>query len=243
MIKSLLAGMGVEALYIQANVIQWCFYHKYDTVEGYINRIEADPSSHKLLVQIYFYGAVGTNNYIECENRLEKILSFNDEEIVATIVKTAIESYEHTKYRELCVRYLERFAVDDREKITNTYCLYCDSLPVEAFPWFYNIAKTWGKKKYQEKHNQLEYVNKCISTYPVICYKFIASQTLLNTEDNWIADDDIVKVLLEIYKNLSHDEDTDAMNEVLDLLEEYIYRDNRTIREALSLLYKEDIAL
>lgn len=33
------------------------------------------------------------------------------------------------------------------------------------------------------------------------------------------------------------------MNEVLDLLEEYIYRDNRTIREALSLLYKEDIAL
>lgn len=76
-----------------------------------------------------------------------------------------------------------------------------------------------------------------------ICYKFIASQTLLNTEDNWIADDDIVKVLLEIYKNLSHDEDTDAMNEVLDLLEEYIYRDNRTIREALSLLYKEDIAL
>lgn len=136
MIKSLLAGMGVEALYIQANVIQWCFYHKYETVENYINRIETNPSSHKLLAQIYFYGAVGTNNYVECENRLEKILSFNDEDIVATIVKTAIESYEYSKYQELCVRYLERFAVDNREKIINTYCLYCDSLPVEAFPWF-----------------------------------------------------------------------------------------------------------
>ena len=51
-----------------------------------------------------------------------------------------------------------------------------------------------------------------------------------------IIDNDIVKILLEIYKKLSQDEDIEAMNEVLDLFDEYIYRDNRIIKEAVSLL-------
>lgn len=59
MLKPLLSGMGPEALYIRANAIQWCFYHKNDVVSNYINCIEHDFSSHELLVQIYFYGAVG----------------------------------------------------------------------------------------------------------------------------------------------------------------------------------------
>ena len=37
MLKPLLSSMGVEALYIRANVIQWCFYHKNDIVSDFIN--------------------------------------------------------------------------------------------------------------------------------------------------------------------------------------------------------------
>lgn len=62
MVKSFLSSMGVEALYICVNVIQWCFYHKNDVVDNYIDRIEHDSSSHELLVQIYFYGMAGSRN-------------------------------------------------------------------------------------------------------------------------------------------------------------------------------------
>ena len=57
-----------------------------------------------------------------------------------------------------------------------------------------------------------------------------------DTEDASLVDDEVVNVLLEIYKKLSLHEDTDAMNEVLDLFDEYIYRDNRVMKAAVSLL-------
>lgn len=78
MLKSFLSNMGLEALYIQAKVIQWCFYNKTDVVDGYLNRIESDSLCHELLAQIYFYGIAGTQKSRECEKRLEKILTFNN---------------------------------------------------------------------------------------------------------------------------------------------------------------------
>lgn len=53
LVKSLLSGMGPEALYLQVNAIQWSFYYRNDVVCNYIDRIEPDPSTHELLVQIY----------------------------------------------------------------------------------------------------------------------------------------------------------------------------------------------
>lgn len=60
LVRSLLSGMGPESLYLQVNAIQWCFYYRNDVVCNYIDRIEPDPSTHELLVQIYFYGMKGT---------------------------------------------------------------------------------------------------------------------------------------------------------------------------------------
>lgn len=236
MMKSLLSGMGTEALYIRANVIQWCFYHKNDVVDNYINRIEHDSSSHELLVQIYFYGMAGKQNPEECKNRLEKILSADNEDIVAKIVEIAMKSYEHAEYRDLSMRYLERYATDNREKVVSAYLWYCDFLPIEAFSWYCGIVKANNGKKHREIHNQLEYVKKCISTYPVQSYKFISSQKYSDIDGVYLVDDEVVKILLEIYKKLSQDENADAMDELLDLFDEYIYRDNRVLKNAVSLL-------
>lgn len=49
-------------------------------------------------------------------------------------------------------------------------------------------------------------------------------------------DNEVAKVLFEIYRKLSYDEDTDAMNELLDIFDEYFYRDNRVMKYAASLL-------
>lgn len=236
MVKSLLSSMGVEALYICTNVIQWCFYNKNDVVSNYIDRIEHDASSHELLVQIYFYGMAGKQKPEECKNRLEKILSVDNEDIVAKIVEIAMKSYVHTEYRDLSMRYLERYATDNREKVVSAYSWYCDFLPIEAFGWYCGIVKTNEGKRHRDIHNQLEYVKKCISIYPVQSYKFISFQKYSDIDGVCLVDDEVVKILLEIYKKLSQDENADAMNELLDLFDEYIYRDNRVLKNAVSLL-------
>ena len=63
-------------------------------------------------------------------------------------------------------------------------------------------------------------MKKCISTNPILCYKFISSQRYFETEDASLLDDEIVEVLLEVYKKLRQEEDADAMNEMLDLYDE-----------------------
>ena len=82
-------------------------------------------------------------------------------------------------------------------------------------------------------YNQIKYVKKCISTYPILCYRFLQSQ---QSENMLSFDNEVAKVLFEIYRKLSYDEDTDAMNELLDIFDEYFYRDNRVMKYAALLL-------
>lgn len=233
MLQALLSDMGSVVLYIQASAIQWCFYHRNDVVANYIDRIERDPSSHEILAQIYFYGIKGTTNPDQCERRLERVLSLNNEEVVAKIVEIAMKSYNIVEYRDVCIKYLERYASDNREKVERAYSLYCNSLPVEAFGWYCRIVKICGEKEHMVLYNQIKYVKKCISTYPILCYRFLQSQ---QSENMLSFDNEVAKVLFEIYRKLSYDEDTDAMNELLDIFDEYFYRDNRVMKYAASLL-------
>lgn len=236
MMQALLSAVGTEALYIQPNVIQWSFYHKNDMIINYIDRIELDVSSHELLAQIYFYGMAGPNNPGECAKRLEKILSFNNENVVATIVETAMKSYNDAEYRDMSIKYLERFTSDNRDKVIDAYCLHCESLPVDAFGWYCGIVRMLKGKTHQQIFYQLEYVKRCITIYPVLCYHFISSQINPDAGDAFRVDDEVVMILLEIYKKLRFDEDTQSMNELLDLFDEYIYQDNRVMKSALSQL-------
>lgn len=232
-LKQLLSGLGCEALAIRGGAIQWCFYHKNDVVGNYIDRIEADDMSHEILSQIYFYGLSSEKNRSECEQRLENILKLNNENVVSKIVEVALKSFEQADIRKYSIRYLERFASDDRKAVANAYCWYCESLPVEAFKFYCNIAKTWAGKKHREIHSQLEYVKKCISRYPEECYDFIVVQKYSEIEEQWIADDDVVRVLLQIYGKLKEEENESCMNGIMDLFDEYIYRGNRMIMGAI----------
>ena len=232
-VKQLLSGLGCEALAIRGGAIQWCFYHKNDVVKNYFDRIEADEMSHEILSQIYFYGLSSEKNRSECEQRLENILKLDNENVVAKIVEVALKSFKQADMCEYSKRYLERYASDDRKDVANAYCWYCEFLPVEAFRFYCSIAKTWSGKKHREIHSQLEYVKKCISRYPEDCYYFIAGQKFTEIEDQWIADDDVVRVLLQIYGKLKEEENEVCMNGIMDLFDEYIYRGNRMMMDAL----------
>lgn len=236
LLKESLSYLGPEALVLRGDAVQWCFYHKPDVVGDYFERIEKDTKSHVILSQICFYGLCVDNQRDKCCELLEWILSQNDERVIATIVKVSMKMFADSDYAQYSRKYLERFASDGREEVVDSYCLYCDELPIEAFNFYRGLAKSWKSQKHRDIHSQLEYVTKCIASYPVECYKFVQDQDYASIEDQWIADEEVVKVLLKIYGKLKEDEDEESLNEIMALFDEYIYRGNRVIYSAIGKL-------
>lgn len=56
---------------------------------------------------------------------------------------------------------------------------------------------------------------------------------LSESDDGWIYDDEITDILLLIYKKLRQNEDDDALNELMDIFDEYIFRGNSKVNKAL----------
>lgn len=233
LMKELLAGLGPEALFIRAGAIQHCFYCKNEIVKEYIDRIEPDPVSHKILAQIYFYGLRNDKPREDCRLRLEKILSYNEEDVIVIMIQTAMESFDDSEMREYSAELLRRFSADDRDSVVKAYCEYCNRLPVEAFGFYCDITKTLPRKKNRIIHDQLEYLQKCISKYPEKCCRFILDQKYSEIEGQWNADNDVVRVLLQIYNKLSENGDDESMNEIMDLFDDYIYRGNSVVMDAV----------
>ena len=76
----------------------------------------------------------------------------------------------------------------------------------------------------------------CASMFPRECLDFMKGHDFSNPDYPWIVDDDIVKILLQIYKKMNEDVDEEAMNELMDLFDDYIYRGNRIINNAMELI-------
>ena len=233
LMKQLLAGLGPEALFIRADAIQYCFYNKNEIVKDYIDRIEPDPVSHKILAQIYFYGLCDDKPREDCSLRLEKILSYNEEDVIVKMIQTAMESFEDSEMREYSAELLRRFSSDDRDSVVKAYCEYCNRLPVEAFGFYCDITKTLPRKKNRMIHCQLEYLQKCISRYPEKCCRFILDQKYSEIEGQCNADNDVVRVLLQIYNKLRENGDDESINEIMDLFDDYIYRGNSVVMDAV----------
>lgn len=236
LLKECLSYLGPEALVLRGDAVQWCFYHKPEVVCDYIERIEKDPKSHVILSQICFYGLCVDNQRDKCGELLERILSQNDEHVIATMVKVSMKMFADPDYTPYSRAYLERFVIDGREEVVDSYCLYCDELPIEAFSFYKELAKSWKSQKHRDIHSQLEYVSKCIASYPVECYKFVEDQDYASIEDQWIADEEVVKVLLKIYGKMKEDDDEASLNEIMDMFDEFIYRGNRVIYSAVEKL-------
>ena len=236
LLKECLSYLGPEALVLRGDAVQWCFYHKPDVVCDYIERIEKDTKSHVILSQICFYGLCVDGEKDKCKEMLDRILSLNDEHVIATIVKVSMKMFADPDYTHYSRAFLERFVSDGREEVVDSYCLYCDELPIDAFNFYRELAKSWKSQKHRDIHSQLEYVTKCIASYPVECYKFVEDQDYASIEDQWIADQEVVKVLLKIYGKMKEDDDEASLNEIMDLFDELIFRGNRVIYSAVEEL-------
>lgn len=221
--------MPAEALYVCSRTIQYYWYHKPMIIQKYIDRIEADIRAHKILAEIYFYGLTVTERCDDCKRRLESLLTLNNEEVIADIVKVCLTSYSHDEYMELSDRYLRRYANDGRENVMHAYCWYAKELPVSAMDLFLDVYSCFKANKYRDVSDELKYIKKCIVDYPKECLLFILTQEFEDEENSHLANEAITEALLMIYKRLNEEKDIDSLNLLMDRFEELLYSGHNSI--------------
>lgn len=225
--------MPAEALYVCSRTIQYYWYHKPMIIQKYIDRIEADIRAHKILAEIYFYGLTVPERCDDCERRLERLLTLNNEEVIADIVKVCLKSYSHDEYMEISDHYLRRYANDGRENVIHAYCWYAKELPVSAIDIFMDVYSCFKANKYRDVSDELKYIKKCVVDYPKECLLFILAQEFEDEDNSHMVNEAIIEALLMIYKRLNEEKDIDSLNLLMDRFEGLFYSGHNSILNEL----------
>ncbi len=231
--KQYIECLPAEALYVCAGVFQYYWYHKPMIIQKYINRIEADVRAHNLLAEIYFYGLTVPERCDDCKRRLESLLTLNNEEVIADIIKVCLKSYSNDEYMEISDQYLRRYAYDGRENVMHAYCWYAKELPVSAIDLFLDVYSCFKANKYRDISDELKYIKKCIVNYPKECLLFILTQEFEDEENSHLANEAITEALLMIYKRLNEEKDIDSLNLLMDRFEGLFYSGHNSILNRL----------
>ena len=215
-----------EALFLCAHAIQYYWYRNSSFIGEFINRINGDARTHKLLAEIYFYGLTVPEMADEYRRRLEELILENEEEVIADIVRICIKNYTHDEYTSICEQYLRRFSNDERENVIHSYCWHVDELPLDAFDLFIEVYSCFKANKFRDISDELKYIKKCIIEYPRECLEFIQSQDYEGAEISHLVDEEITEALLMIYKRLNENNDLESMNSLMNTFERLIYTGN-----------------
>lgn len=239
LLQTILERMGPEALLLRGDAIQWCCYYKRDAVADFLDMIETDVRTHRILAQIYYYGLATIESAEFCRERLERIIAVNNENTIATLVQTALKTFCDEDFRGLALEFLRRFADDKRRPVTHAFCTYCDSLPLEALDFYCSLSGNWPTDRTRDAYEQLKYLARCVDIRPVKCLEFVLNQRFTELEDSMFVDEEVVKLLLMIYKKLKIIEDGSLLEKIMDMFDEYISRGNRVLFQATNHLHSD----
>jgi hypothetical protein len=231
-----LPKMGIELLFLRPDLIQRYLYFNTSKVLDYIEKAQMDSTSHAILAQVFFYGFCHSDITEYCRIHLEEILALGEKRAVAKMVEVAFQHITDGQLSNLSESILIRFANDERELVRKAYLLHCNDLPVSSFPLFMNITQKWCPEKMHEWHEELEYLLRCCGKYPVECYNYIAQHEILGYKHVWRLEEDLVRVLLAIYKKLKYDDDREILEKLMDMFDVLILRANSTVMTALEAL-------
>ncbi|MCQ2077178.1 MAG: ATP-binding protein [Bacteroidaceae bacterium] len=231
-----LSELGTEALAVCSGAIQNFYYHKTDLINPYIEKILPCKNAWPYLVQLFFYGTPFENIKAKCLENIEKILSSNDEDSIAKLIEISCNYNGNEVFANLSKSILTRYASDNRESIKATYRSYCDKLPIESFELFCTFSKDWKHNTRRDIQEELKYLEKCSGRRPVECYQYIKNSNYFSTKESRIVGSEIVILLVKIYKKLKEDSELDSMNELMDIFDEYIAKENYVVLQALQKL-------
>ncbi len=227
-------GIGILALPISVDIIQYYYYFKTGLIQAYIDEIIQDERSHKLLAQICFYGTMHQEVREDCKTKLNHILSKNKARVIAPIIELSIKHISDIAFTDLANNLIIRYSSDTRNEIQEAYQRNCNDLSSDYFELFCMFAKNWQYNKMRDVYFEISYLEKAVIDYPVEVLQFLEKRQFYRLEKNasWYMDK-LLLLLVSIYKRLNEDGDIDLMNSVMDVFDTYLLKYQAPTLEAI----------
>ena len=210
-----------DYLFLNADRMHWFWCNDPDQILPYFRMILSKRRAKPILVQIMFFGMQYEKSKELSKEMFENLLSQNEEEVIRKIIPLAYQHLSDETYGEQSVAFLRRFANDNRDEIRHSYLIWCDKMPESRIELFKDLLALWLDSSLESGyHDIVEYLDKCCNDYPYESYQCI--RMLIDSKSNitYYDEEELLKILLAIYRIFMDDEDYEKADEVMDVFDE-----------------------
>lgn len=210
-----------DYLFLNSNRMHWFWCNNPEQILPYFRMILSKRRAKPILVQIMFFGMQYEKSKELSKEMFEDILSQNEEEVIRKIIPLAYQHLSDETYGEQSEALLRRFANDNRNEIRHSYFIWCSKMSESRIELFKDLLALWLNSSLESGyHDIVEYLKKCSNDYPYESYQCI--RMLIDSKSNitYYDEEELLKILLAIYRIFMDDEDYEKADEVMDVFDE-----------------------
>ena len=210
-----------DYMFLNSDRMHWFWCNDPDQILPYFRMILSKRRAKPILVQIMFFGMQYEKSKELSKEMFEDILSQNEEEVIRKIIPLAYQHLSDETYGEQSEALLRRFANDNRNEIRHSYFIWCSKMPESRIELFKDLLALWLDSSLESGyHDIVEYLEKCCNDYPYESYQCI--RMLIDSKSNitYYDEEELLKILLAIYRIFMDDEDYEKADEVMDVFDE-----------------------
>ena len=210
-----------DYLFLNADRMHWFWCNDPEQILPYFRMILSKRRAKPILVQIMFFGMQYEKSKEISKEMFEDLLSQNEEEVIRKIIPLAYQHLSDETYGEQSEALLRRFANDNRNELRHSYLIWCSKMPESRIELFKDLLALWLNSSLESGyHDIVEYLKKCCNDYPYESYQCI--RMLIDSKSNitYYDEEELLKILLAIYRIFMDDEDYEKADEVMDVFDE-----------------------
>ena len=210
-----------DYLFLNSNKMHWFWCNNPEKILPFFRMILSKRRAKPILVQILFFGMQYEKSKEISKEMFEDILSQNEEEVISKIIPLAYKHLSDETYGEQSEALLRRFANDNRNEIRHSYFIWCSKIPESRIELFKDLLALWLDSSLESGyHDIVEYLKKCCNDYPYESYQCI--RMLIDSKSNitYYDEEELLKILLAIYRIFMDDEDYEKADEMMDVFDE-----------------------
>lgn len=210
-----------DYLFLNSNRMHWFWCNNPEQILPYFRMILSKRRAKPILVQIMFFGMQYEKAKDISKEMFESILSQNEEEVIRKVIPLAYKHLSDDTYGEQSEAFLRRFANDNRNELRHSYLIWCSKMSESRIELFKDLLALWLDSSLESGyHDIVKYLEKCSNDYPYESYQCI--RMLIDSKSNitYYDEEELLKVLLAIYRIFMDDEDYEKADEVMDVFDE-----------------------
>ena len=209
-----------DYLFLNANRMHWFWCNNPEQILPYFRMILSKRRAKPILVQIMFFGMQYEKSKEISREMFEDLLSQNEEDVIRKIIPLAYKHLSDETYGEQSEAFLRRFANDNRDEIRHSYFTWSSKMPESKIGLFKDFLALWLNSPIENDfHVIIEYLEKSCNNYPYESYQCI--NMLIDRKSNitYYDEEELLKILLTIYRIFMDDEDYEKADEVMDVFD------------------------